>query len=310
MCTWMKKYDMMQGVMHVKTQLATSFFKPQGEVKAVMVVVHGMAEHRKRYDRFAEILSEHGIAVLTYDQRGHGESVSDSSELGYFGRFDGWMNLVRDLNGLISSLKKKFDVPVILLGHSMGSMVARCYLKRYAQKVDAVILSGAPNFTPFAYAGRLLAYVMCTFGNEKRRSALLHQMVEGGFIRSVENPQTEVDWLSYNPVNVQRYIQDDLCGFTFTNRGYEDLMFLMIDMHRLQGAVKPEKEVPILFVSGKDDPCTGSEAGLADSMHALNQQGYKNITNLVYENARHEILNEKISDKVIEDIVQWIEKAF
>lgn len=294
----------------MKTQLATSFFKPQGDLKAIMVVVHGMAEHRKRYDRFAKMISEHGIGVLTYDQRGHGESVSDPSELGYFGRFDGWMHLVKDLNVMISSVKEKFDVPVILFGHSMGSMVARCYLKRYGQKVDAVILSGAPNFTPFAYAGRLLAYIMCSFGSEKRRSMLLHQMVEGGFIRSVEDPQTEVDWLSYNMSNVHRYIQDELCGFTFTNRGYEDLMFLMIDMHRSQGAVKHDKEIPILFVSGKDDPCTGSETGLADSIGVLKRLGYQKITNLVYENARHEILNEKIVDKVIEDIVQWVEKAF
>ena len=295
-------------VIDMKT-LATSFFKPETELKAVMVGVHGMAEHRKRYDKFAQTMAKQGIGVLTYDQRGQGESVEDKSDLGYFGHFDGWLNFVKDLDEIINQLKKKCNVPVILFGHSMGSMVARCYAKRHDDKIDALILSGAPNFTPAAYAGRLVAYVMCSFGNEKRRSALLHNMAEGGFIKAVENPETELDWLSYDKANVQRYMQDELCGFTFTNRGYEDLMFLMIDMHRLSDWKSKNKELPVLFVSGKDDPCTGGEAGLADSIGTLHKAGYEKIDQIVYENARHEILNEKIAPKVMNDISSWIENV-
>ena len=145
---------MMQGVMVMKTQLATSFFKPEDNIKAVMLIVHGMAEHRKRYDEFATSLSEHGIGVLTYDQRGHGESVKDSTELGFFGSENGWLNLVEDAADFLKQLKKEYRVPVILFGHSMGSMVARCVLKRYETLIDAVILSGAPNYTSAAAAGK------------------------------------------------------------------------------------------------------------------------------------------------------------
>ena len=290
-------------------ELASSLYLPEGEIKAAMVVVHGMAEHRKRYDRFAEEMKKHGIAVLTYDQRGHGESVADESELGYFGEMDGWMRLVKDLDRIIDKLKEKLNVPIILFGHSMGSMVARCYMKRHDDKIDALILSGAPNYTPAAYAGRLVAYIMCSFGNEKKRSALLHQMAEGGFINAVENPETELDWLSYDKANIQRYMQDEKCGFTFTNRGYEDLMFLMIDMHRKSEWKKSHLDLPILFVSGKDDPCTGGQEGLNDSIHTITSSGYTQVQSIVYENARHEILNEKIAPNVSSDIVSWIQKV-
>ncbi len=292
----------------MKTQLATSFFKPQGNIKAVMLVVHGMAEHRKRYDEFATALSEQGIGVLTYDQRGHGESVNDSSELGYFGSENGWLNLVEDTADFLKQLKREYRVPVILFGHSMGSMVSRCVLKRYEELIDAVILSGAPNYVPVAGAGRAVAKLISAFG-EKKRSSLLHNMAEGGFIKSIENPETEVDWLSYDKDNVKKYIADPLCGFTFTARGYQDLMSLMVDMHQIEKKTK-KSHLPILFVSGADDPCTGGPKGLDDSIAVLKQTGYEKITNLVYKNARHEILNEKIADKVIEDIVQWVEKAF
>ncbi len=278
-------------------------------MKAVMVVVHGMAEHRKRYDRFAQKLAQKGIAVLTYDQRGHGESVSDASDLGYFGAIDGWLGFVRDLDRIVDQLKMKFDVPIVVFGHSMGSMAARSYLKRFDDKVDALILSGAPNYTPAAYAGRLLAYIMCSLGNEKKRSELLHQMAEGGFANSIEDAETELDWLSYDKANIQRYMQDECCGFTFTNRGYEDLMSLMIDMHKSSGWKKSHLDLPILFVSGKDDPCTGGSKGLTDSIDVLKRAGYTLIDNYVYENARHEILNERIAPEVTEDIVKWIEKV-
>jgi alpha-beta hydrolase superfamily lysophospholipase len=190
----------------------------------------------------------------------------------------------------------------------MGSMVSRCVLKRYEELIDAVILSGAPNYIPVAGAGRAVAKLISAFG-EKKRSKLLHSMAEGGFIKSVENPETEVDWLSYDKDNVKKYIADPLCGFTFTARGYQDLMSLIVDMHAIDAKAK-KKHLPILFVSGADDPCTGGTKGLQDSMDVLKQTGYEKITNLVYKNARHEILNEKIADKVIDDIVQWIEKAF
>ena len=119
-------------------ELASTFYKPETEMKAVMVIVHGMAEHRKRYDRFARKLADKGIGVLTYDQRGHGESVSDRCDLGYFGPIDGWLGFVKDLDRIIDQLKNKFDVPVVLFGHSMGSMVARSYLKRFDDKIDAM----------------------------------------------------------------------------------------------------------------------------------------------------------------------------
>ncbi len=295
--------------MKKQSGLASTFFKPETEIKAVMVVVHGMAEHRKRYDRFAEKLTEKGIAVLTYDQRGHGESAADASELGYFGPIDGWLGFVKDLDRIVDQLKRKFDVPVIVFGHSMGSMVARSYLKRFDDKLDALILSGAPNFTPAAYAGRILAYIMCSFGSEKKRSSLLHQMAEGGFANSIENAETELDWLSYDKANIQRYMQDELCGFTFTNRGYEDLMSLMIDMHKTSEWKKSHLNLPILFVSGQDDPCTGGNKGLNDSIDVLKRSGYSRIDNFVYENARHEILYEKIASEVTADLIKWIEKV-
>lgn len=287
-------------------QLSTSIYYSKSEALATVIVVHGMSEHQVRYAQFAETLSKNGYNVVTYDQRGHGKTANSKKDLGYFGE-NGWQNFVDDLDYVVSQTKKEFsEVPVVLFGHSMGSMVVRSYLKEHDKNIAGVILSGAPNYQGVAKAGLVLAKLVCLFKGEKSFSSLLHNLSVGAFNKAIDSPRTELDWLSYNEDNVDTYINDPLCGFMFTNRGYQNVMEGVIDLHNVIDYRYNNHNLPILFVAGVDDPCTGGEKGLADSIDTLKDIGYKDIEKRIYDRARHEILFEDCSNQVIEDILVWL----
>ena len=287
-------------------RLAYNVFRPIGEVKGGVAIVHGMAEHRKRYVAFAEYLAENGYGVVTYDLPGHGESAGET--LGYFGD-DGWQELVDSADRAVARVKKEFPgVPVILFGHSMGTMISRCYLQKHADEVDAVVLSGAPNWQPAANAGIALGKVLRRLRGKQGHSKLMDQLVTGNFNKSVKNAKTPVDWLSKNEKNVQAYLEDPNCGFGFTIQGYLDELEGMRQMHQVELYSGENPTLPILFVAGQEDPCIGGMEGLEDSMNTLKEAGYKNITFKLYPNMRHEILQEEDRERVYRDIKNWIDQ--
>ncbi len=286
-------------------RLAYNVFRPDGEVKGAVAVVHGMAEHRKRYVRFAEYLAENGYGVITYDLPGHGESISETP--GYFGDFDGWQMLIDSAVRAVNRAKKEFpDVPVTLFGHSMGTMIARCYIQEHDTEINGLILSGAPNWQSAVTAGIALGKQIRGVRGQKGSSKLMDQLVTGNFNRSVDDPKTAVDWLSYNEENVKNYLEDPLCGFGFTVQGYLDELEGMRQMHRVELYQCRNRLLPILFMAGEDDPCIGGEAGFADSVNTLKEAGYHNVVFKLYPNMRHETLQEKDYMKVQKDIRNWI----
>lgn len=285
-------------------KIKASKFNPQGEVKGLVVIIHGMSEHRKRYDSFANILKDNGFAVLTYDQVGHGESIDDV--FGYFGK-NGWETLLKTGCEMIETIKKDYpNVPCFVFGHSMGSIVARGLIAHHDDLFDGVILSGAPNYQNAAPSGRQIIRLVCALKGDKKTSNFLKDMVEGAFSKAIENPRTELDWLSFNEENVNKYIEDPFCGQQFTNRGYYDLMTGLMDMHDTKHFKVSNPDLPIYFMAGKYDPCTGYEAGLSDSIETLKKAGYHNIDKTIYENSRHEILNDNDRDAVMADAICWL----
>ena len=288
--------------------LGISVFRPQGKPVASVVMVHGMSEHRKRYDEFAQFLAKQGIGVVTYDQPGHGETAKDQT-LGYFGDKDGWDTLIFTAHEVMKKCKEEFPgVPFFLFGHSMGTIVARTFIKKYDDEIQGLILSGAPNFQSAVPTGLVLAKSIAGIKGKKGHSKLLDKMTMGSFNKGIANPRTGFDWLSYNTDNVNAYIADPLCGFSFTNQGYVDMMSGMVSMHDYKTYQCKNPALPILFIAGAEDPCKGGEEGLADSIDTLKKAGYSHIDRIVYDHMRHEILHEDQREKVYQDVADFMKK--
>lgn len=291
-----------------KQSVVYTVYRPQKEIKAVIEIVHGMMEHRKRYDYFAKALCNAGFLVITYDQRGHGETALSEEDLGFFAKERGWKLLIDDCYDICQLIKKEAaDVPFILFGHSMGSIVAHSFIKRYDKEVDGVILSGAPNYSSLIPLGFSMAKMICKVKGDRQRSDLLKEMVVGQFNKKIPNAKTSSDWLSKNEENIENYLKDPLCNFNFTNAGYVDLLFGMKDMHDTLRWNLQNPELPILFIAGQNDPCTGYEKGLNNSVKVLKEAGYQKVERIVYGSLRHEILQEKERDTIISDLIHWIE---
>ena len=284
--------------------LYASLFYDDNTTKGIVQVFHGMAEHRERYDWFAEKLNKAGYVVLTCDMRGHGESAVT---LGYFADKDGWFVNVEDLYALSKLVKKRFNLPLIIFGHSMGTLVARSFLKRHEEIVDKVVLSGSPSDNNVIDMALILAYTIRFFKGNKYPSKLLNNLSFGSFNKNIENPKTEFDWLSKNETNVKNYIDDDLCGYIFTTSGYIDLFKGIKDVYHTDDWHVSKPNLPIKFFSGENDPCMGSVEGLMAAVENLEDHGYHLVDYELLDTLRHEILNEEEREIVFAKMLAFIE---
>ena len=285
--------------------LTYRIYRPEKAV-ASMFVIHGMQEHKDRYHAFAQYLKEHGIGVVIYDLPGHRGNRED---LGWFGEKDGYRNLVLSGVEIAELTEREFPgVPMYCFGHSMGSLIARNFLQKYSGMISGMILSGAPCYNTAAPAGRVLVRTLSLLKGEKGHSKVLDDMVTGAFNRTIKDPETPVDWISYDRENVKAFLEDEWCGFPFTIQGYGDLLDLVIRMHDPKLYHVNNPDLPIYFMAGADDPCTGGQAGLTDSIGILEKAGYRNIEKKTWPHMRHEILNEGDRQSVYEDVVRWMEE--
>ncbi len=291
------------------TKLSVSVFKPEGDPKAIVEVVHGMAEHHHRYDAFATYLANRGYIVYTYDLPGHGKSVEEGEVRGWFGEYDGLDQLIESINTVRKqAVADNPNLPFFIFAHSMGTIVTRCYLQKYDDLVSGVVLSGAPNYQSAAAAGIGLGKILSIFKGKRGHSKLMDQMVTGNFNNVIENPRTPVDWLSYNEDNVDQYIKDEDCGFGFTIQGYIDELTGIIRMHDESLFQMKNEALPIHLFAGEDDPCIGKEDGIKDSVQTLLDAGYKDVTYHLWKGMRHETLNEKENEKVFAYTADWFDE--
>ena len=209
----------------------TITYPPDGvEPIGVIEFVHGMCETRNRYAAPMEYFSRHGYICAIADMRGHGENILTTDDLGYFGE-EGYKGLVNDVQEYTMYLKREFpNLPFILLGHSMGSLVVRTYLKKYSQEVDAVILSGSPSENSLAAAGKFLAKFLAFFRGWHYRSPFIENMVNGPFEKPFLKEGIVNSWLSTDKFIVEEYNKDPLCGVPFTLNGYYCLFSLIVSL--------------------------------------------------------------------------------
>lgn len=288
---------------------AASYIPENGDVKAVLQVAHGMAEHLERYEKFASSLCDLGIALYINDHLGHGKSVASASELGYFGASDGWKNFVEDCHQLtIIAKKENPGKPFFFFGHSMGSFVARAYTLKYASELNAAIYCGTAGPNPASGVGALLSTLIGKIKGDHHRSKLIDKIAFGSYNSKFEK-RTAFDWLSRDTKEVDKYIADDLCGFLFTANGYRDLMQLLGFVSSKEWFEGLDKKLPVLLIAGAMDPVGSYGKGVDQVCQKLYKAGKDNITKILYPDARHEILNEKACfDAVVKDVADFIYK--
>lgn len=292
------------------TRLAVSTVCPASP-RFCLQITHGMAEHKARYIPFMEYIASLGGACIISDMRGHGET-SDPKDYGYFGGNSVEATLA-DLHQIGGVLREKHPgLPMILLGHSMGSLVARAYAAEHDEDLSALILSGEASNNPAVGAGLLLTRLIALFRGGRHCSPLIAKLATGSYDDPFLAEAAEGEkflWLSANAENRRKYIEDPGCGFPFTLNGYDTLFSFMKRAYAPKYYNVRNKNMPILFLSGEDDPVMGNKKAFDDAVRFMRDMGYRNVRSKLYPGMRHEILLETERETVYEDIAAFVENA-
>ena len=281
---------------------------PEESPKAVVQIVHGIAEFIERYDEFAAYLNGLGFLVVAEDHMGHGQSVGENGIQGYF--HGGWFTAVEDTMTLLRETQAAYpDIPYVLFGHSMGSFMARTILCKYPDSgISAAVICGTgwpaallPPVTRFIEA-------VCRKDGEDKPSAFLENLVFGSYNRRVEHPRTAYDWLSRDAKIVDAYIAHPMCGFTPTAGLLREMMKGLTYIEKPAHLKAMKKDLPVFFVAGGDDPVGSYGKGVKRTVNEFKKAGMTDVSCRIYPLCRHEILNEINRQEIFEDIGGWILK--
>ncbi len=280
---------------------------PAGEVKGVVQIVHGIAEHVMRYDPLANYLNGLGYAVVAADHMGHGGSVCDETPLGCIK--GGWMSMVKDAQRVMKDMMAAFPgLPYILFGHSMGSFVVRSLLIKYPENGAVAAVICGTTWMPKAAVttAKTLSSTICKVKGDQHPSKLLHSMMFGGYCGRIEHPRTSADWLSRDNRVVDAYVADPKCGFVASagliNAMMEGILYIQ-DEDNLR---KMNREIPCFFLAGGDDPVCGYGAGVKLAAEHFRSHGMKRVDVQIYPLCRHEVHNEINCREVFVNIGDWI----
>jgi len=279
--------------------------------KAIIQIVHGMAEYIDRYDELAEYFVSRGFVVCAEDHIGHGSTAASPEEYGHMPVNGGKDILLADVHHLHETVQANFpDVPYVMYGHSMGSFIVRAYIARYGDTLAAAVLTGTGNpAAGLSKMGGTLARGMARMRGETFRSKFIDGMGAGAYGKQIENAKTPLDWLSTDDELVQAYIADPKCGFMFTVGGYATLLDLTAEVVTPECAAKYPKDLPLLYASGDGDPVGEMGAGVDKAVQLVRDAGVKKVDQKMYKGMRHEIHNEKDKARVYDDLATWIEQA-
>ena len=297
---------------------------PGESAKGIVQLVHGMCEHKERYVPFMEFLADNGY-------RGHGESVKSSDDLGYFYE-GGYTAMIEDVKAVTLLAREEFNgngankesgenmaggnqerkdagkLPLILFGHSMGSMAVRSFAKRYDCLIDGLVVCGSPSYNPGLKAGKALARGYRLIMGDRHRPSLIQSIAFGAFNRRFRHEKSPNAWICSDPEIVSAYDADPHCNFQFTTDGFINLFSLMQDAYGIKGWRKANPNLPILFVSGEDDPCRINDRRFGLAVERMREAGYRDVQAMTYPRMRHEILNETGREKVWNDILAFCDR--
>ena len=282
---------------------------PEGEIKAIVQISHGMAEYGLRYKDFAEYLCGNSVAVVVADHMGHGKSFDGKEEnYGYFGSENGHAHLADDQAKLTDIVKNDYPgVPYILFGHSMGSFLARTLIIRYPEAYNAAVISGTGNQgAALVNGGLFMGNLITGLMGAHHYSKLLNNLAFGSYNKIYENPKTDYDWLSRDEANVQKYIDDPLCGFIPSCSLFRDMMTGVKFITNKKNLTKMNKNMPVYFMSGSMDPVGECGKGVEKAYNNFIEAGMNDVSIKLYPEGRHEMLNEINKKEVYSDVLAWL----
>ena len=289
------------------TKIAFYCWLPEDDPIAIVQISHGMAEHAERYEDFAEFLNKNRIAVYANDHRGHGKTAGSVDQLGYFSDKNGWIKVVTDMRILTRVIRQDYPrLPIILLGHSMGSFLARTYITLY-DDINGVILSGtADQPKAVILAGRLMAYFQLLKQKATTPSPFFDNLSFGAFNKPYEQ-EGPMSWLSTDKRVVKKYVDDPYCGFICTLGMFKDLFYGLNYISRKEHNQWIRFTLPIYLVSGSEDPVGENGKGPENVAKIYRKHQLEEVSVNIFKGMRHEILNETNKRKVYDDLLEWIQ---
>lgn len=290
------------------TRIHAIEWKPEGQIKGVLQMCHGMVEYIDRYDAFAKSLNEHGICVIGHDHLGHGRSVKSEEDYGYFHHSKGNEMVIADIRRLFLYIEKNYQgIPHFMLGHSMGSFLLRQYIQQYPKGIAGAIIMG----TGYHGKGELLlgisiCHLLQVIEGDHYRSKLVNKLAFGGYNRYFHPTRTEYDWLSRDEKIVDAYRIHPWCTFIFTVNAYMHMLRGILTLTDKNARKRIHKDMPILFISGKDDPVGNFGKGVKKVYQQFENLGITDLSLKLYEGGRHEILNETNRQDVFSYLGTWL----
>lgn len=282
-------------------------WQPQWELRGVVQIVHGVAEHIARYDHVARFLNRHGFLVCGEDHLGHGKTAQ-KGEYGYFAKEGGWDLVTADIRLLRQVQGEKHPgVPYFLLGHSMGSFLTRTYLCRYPGEVDGAILSGTgQESAALVSMGKAAATALCLIQGGNSVSPLIDQLSLGAYNKKFKPNRTGADWISRDEKAVDAYLADPLCSFKPTVGMFRDMMGGLQYISSPRALARMDPDTPIYLMSGDQDPVGGMGRGVRKVYSYFEKQGTRDLSLKLYPGGRHEMFNELNRQQVLDDLLSWL----
>lgn len=285
-------------------------WKPEGEVKAVLQMCHGMVEYIDHYDEFARFLSGHGYCVIGHDHLGHGESVQNEEAYGFFHETKGNEYVIGDIHKLREMAQKKYPgVPYFMLGHSMGSFFVRQYMELYGKGLAGVIVMGTGAQPAVVLgAGRMLCRLIAACKGWKYRSRLIDGLAFGSYNRRFGSSLAGKEWLTKDKKIVEAYLAHPWCNFRFTVNAYDQMFRAIQFLQKKENIRRIPKELPLFFVAGADDPVGNFGKSVKKASQICRECGIKDVKVKLYPGDRHEILNETDREVVYHDLLAWLDE--
>lgn len=281
-------------------------FWPLAQPRAIVQIIHGMIEHSGRYDAFARQLNAHGYAVCAGDHMGHGGSAKDKDALGVFDQ--GWHRLVGDTVTLSMAASSRYPgIPLVYLGHSMGSFVLRALLSQEASHASGAIIMGTAQYPAWlTEAGIFIASVFEKALGPRHRNRLLSYVSTDRHQSAFKDLSQPYAWLTQDKAYQQAYAQDPYCQFVPTTSMQKNIYQVLNYVSSPRTIRRMPSDLPLLILAGSQDPVGNFGIGVMAFYRLLIASGHQEATLKLYPQARHELLNDLCRDLVLEDILQWL----